>query len=303
MLWGEGGGLALPLARGARRLRGSAAAIPPTGLVLIAVCSVQLGSSIAKQTFHAVGPGGAVLLRVGFAALVLLVWRRPRLRGYRRGDYLLAILFGLSLAAMNFSFYSALDRIPLGIAVTFEFVGPLGVAVAGSRRPLDLLWVALAATGIILLTPWGGIRLDPLGIVLALLAGSFWAAYILLGARMGRAFAGGTGLAMAMTVGALAVVPVGVAAGGRSLLDPRIVLAGAGVALLSSVIPYTLELEALRHLPTRVFGVLMSTEPAMAALFGFLVLHEVLGIRALLAILLVTAASVGASRFGGPIEL
>ncbi len=288
----------LLLVCGVGRLRGSAGAVPPTSLVLLAVGSVQLGSAIAKHLFHALGPGGTVFLRIGFAALVLLVLWRPRLRGYARADYAVAILFGLSVAGMTFSFYSALDRIPLGIAVTLEFVGPLGMAVAGSRRLLDGVWVLLAAVGIVLLTPWGGIKLDPLGVVLALLAGSFWAAYILLSARVGRAFIGGTGLAIAMATGALVLTPVGVLSAGVSLLHPQLLLVGACVALLSSVIPYSLELEALRRLPIQVFGVLMSLEPAVAAIIGFLVLGEVVGLRALIAIVLVTVAAAGASRYG-----
>ena len=272
--------------------------MPPTGLVLLAIGSVQLGSAIAKHLFHALGPGGAVFLRIGFGALVLLILWRPRFRGYARADYAVAILFGLTVAAMNFSFYSALDRIPLGIAVTLEFVGPLGVAVAGSRRVLDGVWVLLAAVGIVLLAPWGGIKLNTLGVMLALLAGSFWAAYIFLSARVGRVFIGGTGLALAMVVGGLVSTPIGVLSAGTSLLRPQLLLVGACVALLSAVIPYSFELEALRRLPTKVFGVLMSLEPAVAAILGFIVLGEVLALRAVIAIVLVTVAAAGASRYG-----
>jgi inner membrane transporter RhtA len=239
-----------------------------------------------------------VFLRVGFAALMLLLLWRPQLGGYVRPNYFVVILFGLVLAGMNFSFYSALERIPLGIAVTLEFVGPLGVAIAGSRRLLDLVWVALAAIGIVLLNPLGEAKLDPLGVALALLAGSFWAGYILLGARAGRAFPGGASLAIAMSVAAVVLLPVGVLGGGAALLDPRLLTAGFGVALLSSALPYSLEFEALRRIPTRVFGVLMSLEPAIAALVGFVFLGEELGLRAITAISLVTLATVGASRFG-----
>jgi inner membrane transporter RhtA len=240
-----------------------------------------------------------VFLRVGTAALILALVLRPRVSGLSREQLTLALLFGLSLAGMNFSIYSALDRIPLGIAVTIEFIGPLGVAVAGSRRLLDGLWVLLAASGVILLAPWTGMHLDPLGSLFALLAGSFWAAYIVLSARVGQAFPGGSGLTLAMIVGALALTPVGLWSAGASLLRPQLLLVGASVALLSSVIPYSLELEALRRLPKRVFGVLMSTEPAAAALVGFVVLGEVIAFRALVAIVLVTVAAAGASRFGG----
>jgi inner membrane transporter RhtA len=275
-------------------------AIPPTSLVLLSIFSVQLGAAIAKGLFGSLGPTGTVFLRVGFAALVLLALWRPRLGGYERRDYLVAVLFGLALAGMNLSIYLSFDRIPLGVAVTLEFVGPLGVAVAGSRRWLDLLWVVLAATGILLLAPLGIFEtgLDPLGVAFAFLAGGFWAAYILLSARTGRSFPGVTGLVIALCVGAVALAPVGIVGAGTALLDPGLLLAGFGVAMLSSLIPYSLELEALRKLPARVFGVLMSLEPAVAALMGFIVLGERLELQALVAVLLVTVAAAGASRFG-----
>jgi inner membrane transporter RhtA len=284
------------------RLRGAAGTVPPTSLVLLSIFSVQLGAAVAKGLFQEFGPDGTVLLRVGFAALVLLLLWRPPIMGYARGEYLVAVSFGLALAVMNFSLYAALDRIPLGVAVTLEFAGPLGVAVAGSRRMLDLLWVVLAAAGIVLLAPLdvlGGTELDPVGVALALLAGCFWAAYILLSARTGGIFPGGTGLVIALCVGTVVLAPVGVAGGGAALLDPELLLAGFAVAMLSSAVPYSLELEALRKLPARVFGMLMSLEPAVAVLVGFVVLGERLGMRALAAILLVTVAAVGASRFGG----
>ena len=287
--------------RGFGRLQDAAGALPPTGLVLLGIGSVQFGAAIAKGLFDELGPTGTVFLRVGFAALVLLALWRPSVRGFARRDYLVAVLFGLVLGAMNLSLYLALDRIPLGVAVTLEFVGPLGVAVAGSRRPLDLLWAALAATGILLLAPLnilGDANLDPIGVALALLAGLFWASYILLSARTGSAFPGGTGLVIALCVATVALVPVGIIGGGAALLDPWLLLLAFGVAMLSSAIPYSLELEALRKLPARVFGVLMSLEPAVAALVGFVVLGERLGLRALAAVVLVTAAAVGASRFG-----
>src|SRR5215218_5252316 len=272
--------------------------MPATGLVLAAVSSVQFGAALAKSIFDEIGPGGTVFLRVGLAAALLALLWRPRAAGRPRGELVLAAVFGVALAGMNLCFYAALDRIPLGIAVTFEFVGPLGVAVAGSRRRLDLLWVGLAAAGILLLSNFGSGELDGLGIALALLAGGFWAAYILLSARVGRAFPGGTGLALAMIVAAVLLLPVGVAAAGPDLLTPWLLGVGLCVALLSSAIPYSLELEALRRMPAGVFGVLMSLEPAVAALAGFLVLGESLAVRELIAILLVVAASAGAARWG-----
>jgi inner membrane transporter RhtA len=270
--------------------------VPPTLLVLLAVSSVQFGGAVAKSLFDEIGPAGTVFLRILFAALVLaLIWR-PRLAGRTRRDLSLAILFGLVLGGMNLAFYSSLDRLPLGIAVTFEFVGPLGVAVFGSRRPLDLVWVALAAAGILLLSGFGGESLDGLGVALALLAGALWAAYILISARVGQAFPGGAGLALAMLVATVPVAPVGIAAAGDELLVPWILATGAAVGILSSAIPYGLELEALRRLPVGVFGVLMSLEPAVAALAGFVVLGERLAAREVVAILLVVAASAGAAR-------
>lgn len=276
----------------------AALGLPPTGLVLIGVASVQLGSAFAKGLFGSLGPGGTALLRVGCAAIVLLLIWRPRTGNHTARQIGLAALFGIVTAAMNFSFYEALDRIPLGIAVTIEFCGPLGVAVAGSRRALDGLWVLLAACGIVLLAPWGGIHLDGWGVLFALIAAACWATYIHLSARVGQVFPGGGGLALAMAAGGLVLLPIGIAGAGSNLFEPRLLLGGLAVALLSSVIPYSVELEALRYLPTRVFGVLMSLEPAVAAVMGFLILHQVLGLRALAAIVLVTAASVGATRTG-----
>jgi len=279
------------------RLRGA----PPTALVLFPIVSVQLGAALAKSLFDSLGPGGTVFLRIAFAALVLFLLVRPKLGGHDRAGYLVAGLFGLVLAGMNFSIYLAFDRIPLGVAVTLEFVGPLGVAVAGSRRVLDLLWVVLAAAGILLLAPLGvlgGMDLDPVGVAFALLAGCLWACYILLSASTGSAFPGGTGLVIALCVGTLVLFPFGIAGAGYALLDPKLLLAGFGVAMLSSAIPYSLELEALRKLPARVFGVLMSLDPAVAALAGLVVLGERLEMRAVAAILFVTIASAGASLFG-----
>ena len=270
--------------------------MPPVGLVLLAVTSVQVGGAVAKTLFDELGPGGTVFLRVVFAAALLAAVWRPSVRGLGRRELALVALFGISLAGMNGSFYLALDRLPLGVAVTFEFVGPLGVAVAGSRKPLDLIWVALATTGILLLAgPVGG-DINGLGVFFALLAGAFWAAYILLSARVGQEIEGGGGLALAMIVASAVLVAPGVADAGAELLDPRLLALGAAVAMLSSAIPYSLELEALRRLPKRVFGVLMSLEPAVAAAAGFVVLGEVLDARELLAIALVVAASAGATR-------
>lgn len=270
-----------------------------TALVMGGIVSVQVGAAFATTLFDDLGPGGTVFLRIGFAALVLLAIWRPRLRlptGDARRD---VVLLGVVLAGMNLSFYLALDRIPLGIAVTLEFVGPLAVAIAGSRRRLDLLWVGLAAVGLVLLSPIPGSDLDALGAGMALLAGGFWGAYILLTARVGRALPGGGGLAVAMAIAAVATLPVGLPDGGSSLLDPELLAIGAAVALLSSVVPYSLELEALRRLPEGTFGVLMSLEPAVAATVGFVGLDQGLAAREVIAIGLVLCASAGALRAAG----
>ena len=255
---------------------------------------MQFGAALARTLFDDAGPAGTVFVRVGIAAVVLALLWRPPFRGHSREEWRLAVAFGISLAVMNFFFYEALDRIPLGLAVTFEFVGPLGVAVAGSRRRLDLVWVAFAAAGIVLIAAPGTGELDALGVLYALVAGGAWAAYILLSARTGRAFPGGTGLVLAMCVAAALLLPVGIAAAGDALLDPEVLLIGAGVAILSSVIPYSAELEALRLMPEHVFGVLLSLEPAVAALAGYLLLDQNLGARELAGIACVMAATAGA---------
>jgi inner membrane transporter RhtA len=223
-------------------------------------------------------------------------------RGREPRELRLAAIFGLTLGAMNLFFYEALDRIPLGVAVTMEFAGPLAVAVATSRRRLDLVWAGLAAVGIVLLSnPFGsGDGLDPVGVALILAAAACWAAYILIAQRATHVYDGSEGLALAMVVAALVPLIPGVAEAGTTLLRPELIAMGLGVALLSSVIPYSLETEALRRLPANVFGVLMSLEPAVAALAGFLVLSQALSARDLVAIAFVVAASVGVSRSVAP---
>jgi len=278
------------------RRGGRLASAPSPALVLGAIASVQFGSAVAATLFHSIGPGGAVWLRLLFGTLILVPLWRPRWRGHTRRELLLACLFGLVLAAMNFSFYSAIHRIPLGIAVTLEFVGPLSIALFGSRRLVDLLWVALAAAGILALTRGGVQHLDGVGVALALLAGCFWAAYILVNAGVGRAFEGGTGLSLAMCVATVVMLPLGIAQGGSHLLQPRSLLLGASVGLLSSAIPYSFENEALRRIDPSVFGVLMSLEPAFAAVAGFIVLGQGLAARELVGMALVVIASGGAAR-------
>ena len=228
-----------------RFVAGLSGSLPPSSLLVIGMLTVQLGAALAIGLFRSLGPAGVVFLRVGFASLIVAsdlasVAASWCARGRAAGDYAAVVLFGLTLALMNFTFYSALARIPLGIAVTVEFIGPLSVAVAGSRRALDVLWAVLALGGILC---WrrsgcsGSVPLDPLGLLLALVAGACWAIYILLTAQVGRAFPGGAGPSLAMIVGAVALLPVGIASAGSALLDPRLLLLGAAVALLSSSSP------------------------------------------------------------------
>jgi inner membrane transporter RhtA len=269
---------------------------PSPVLVVGAIASVQFGSALAATVFDRIGPAGAVTLRLVAAAVALLVIGRPRVRGHTAGELRLAFVLGVVLAAMNLSFYEALDRIPLGIAVTLEFVGPLGLAVVGSRRPIDLVWAALAVAGILALTRGGADHVSALGVGFALLAGCLWATYILLQVRVGRAFPGARGLALAMCVGSVVALPLGIAQAGSNLISPGPLAIGCAVGMLSSAIPYTLELEALRRIAPPVFGVLMSLEPAMAALAGLIVLGQGLGARAIAGIALVVLASIGAAR-------
>ncbi len=272
-------------------------AIPPPVLVLLGILSVQMGAAIAKHLFGVVGSLGTVALRIGFAAVVLMLWWRPSLRMSRR-TWSVVLGYGVVLGSMNLCFYLSLARIPLGIAVTIEFLGPLAVALAGSRRGLDVVWALLAAGGVVLLMEGRG-QLDLVGCLFALAAGTCWGLYILLSAALGRETTEGNGLALGMAVAALVVAPFGVVAGGAALLQPGVLAAGFGVALLSSVVPYSVELEALRTIPPRVFGVLMSLEPAVAALVGLLVLHESLRGSQWIAVLCVVVASGGATRGAG----
>jgi len=254
---------------------------------------VQLGSSLAKGVFDTVGSFGAVALRLFFAATVLVLVWRPRLNLGRRA-WLAVVAYGLVLGAMNLFFYLALFRIPLGVAVTIEVLGPLAMALVGSRRLLDVFWVILAICGVLLLAE-GSTGLDLLGVLFATAAGLCWGLYIPIGAALGRHTTEGNGLALGMTVAALVAVPFGVIQSGVELINPVVAIAGFGIALLSSVVPYTLDLEALRRMPPRVFGILMSLEPALAAIVGLLVLREVLVVSQWLAVLCVVVASAGAA--------
>ena len=269
--------------------------VPPVWLVVFGIASVQLGAGIAKNVFDDADPMTLVWLRLATSAVILTIAVRPSLRGRTPEDWRVAIAFGVVLGTMNWAIYESFARIPLGIAVTIEFLGPLGLAVAGSRRAQDLLWVALAGIGVGLL----GIEpsdLNAAGVAFALLAAAAWTAYILLSASTGRRWPGLDGLTVASVVATVLMAPLMAAFSGRGIDDPRVVVLGALVGLLSSVIPYSCELVALRTIRPSVFAILMSLEPAAAALVGMLVVHEFLSALQWLAVACVIAASVGATR-------
>ncbi len=261
-------------------------------LVLAAIISVQFGGAVAATLVPVVGAAGSVMLRLGIGAVVLLAIARPTLRGHDTGSWRTVVLFGLALGGMNWAFYASLARLPIGVAVTMEFIGPLTLAAAQSRRARDLFAVAAAAGGILLISqaltiPWR--ELDLAGIGLALLAGALWAAYVVLSQRTGAAFPGLDGLAIAMVVALALVLPFGVASVPQ--WTGAVLVKGAAVAVLSSVLPYSLELLALRSLSQRVFGILLSLEPAVAALAGLLVLGQRLAPVQLAGMALVVVAS------------
>ncbi|MFV0451930.1 MAG: EamA family transporter [Propioniciclava sp.] len=270
-------------------------AVSPVLLVTVSIASVQVGSSVAKGLYEQVTPFTVAWLRLLSAAVVLAFVARPRLRGRRPREWAWVIAYGLVLAGMNTSFYAAIARIPIGMAVTLEFLGPLGVSVALSRRPRDLTWVALAAVGVVLLGFTPG-DLDPVGIALALVAAAMWAAYILLAGPVGRSWAGVSGVTVGMWVGlAAATVPV-LLAGALPPPAAPVWIQGLVVGLLASVIPYGLEMVALRRIQPRIFGILMSLEPAAAGLFAFLLLGEQLRPVEILAMACVITASIGVVR-------
>ncbi len=275
------------------RLGGTATA---SGLVVLGLICQEVGAGVAVLLFPSAGPIGTVTLRLVFSAVLLLAIFRPRLRGRTRADWLTVLAFGAVLGGMNAVFYLALDRLPLGPTVTIEYLGPLVLSVVVARRASAWLWAALALAGVALLGRGGFDHLDPLGMLFAASAGVLWVGYILLSARTGRRWARLDGLAIAAAIGGLGVLPFGIATSGGAFLDPRVLLFGLGVAVLSSAIPYGLELLALRRLPADAFAILMSLAPALAAAAGFVVLRQALEVWDLLAIALVVVASMGAVR-------
>lgn len=268
-------------------------------LVAVGLACQEVGASIAVLLFDDAGPLGMVLLRLAFSAMILLAISRPRLRGRTRRDWSAVVVFGLVLALMNGLFYLALERLPLGVTVTIEVLGPLTLSIVASRRASAWLWAGLAFVGVVALGGGGWDRLDGLGVMFALGAAAAWALYILSSARVGAAFPRLDGLALAMTVGALASVPFGIVDAGAALLRPELLGLGAAVAVLSSTLPYAFELMALRRLAASAFAILMSLAPAMAALAGFVLLGQHLAWLEVAGIALVIAASIGAVRAAG----
>jgi inner membrane transporter RhtA len=270
----------------------------PVALVLAGMSAQQLGTAVAALLFPTVGAAGMVTLRQLMSALVLLAVCRPVLRGYSRADWAVICGFGLALATMNGLFYQAVARIPLGAAVTFEVLGPLALSVLTNRKAMSALWAALALAGVALLGHGGLTQLTGSGVAFALGAGAMWAAYILASKQAGTRFPNADGLALAISVAAVVSLPIGIADAGVTLLRPEALGSGLAVALLCSAVPYTLELLALRRLTAGAFGVLLSLSPAVAALAGFIVLHQQLSQIQMLAIGLVVVASTGAVRTG-----
>jgi inner membrane transporter RhtA len=266
-------------------------------LALSSIVSVQCGSALATGLFDSIGPIGTVFLRALFGALCLLALTRGVPLRAREWSHRDVVLLGVAVAGVNLFFYAALDRLPLGIAVTLEFVGPLGVAILGSRQPRDLIWALLAAVGIVLLSNGTGVgRIDALGVALALSAGVCWGAYIVQSARVGAIDRGIRGATVSALISAVLLAPLGIAQGGSDLLTGTSLLIAAAVGLLSTTVPYVFEMEALRRLPRATFGVLMSLEPAIAALIGFVGLSQGLTLVEVVAIGLVIIASAGALR-------
>lgn len=269
--------------------------IPPIPAVVIAIISVQCGAAIAKGLFPEIGAAATASLRIGLSAAILLIAFRPNLFKLNPKQWKYVILYGASLGMMNMVFYLAIARIPVGLGVTLEFVGPLILAIFGSRRIIDFIWVALSIIGIALIAPWTSNGLAISGVLLALLAGVFWATYIILGGRISKIMKGGEAVSIGMLVATIIILPFGILSGGLSHLSPKLLGLGAALALLSSAIPFTLEIGALKQLPARTFSILMSLEPAMASLAAFAFLQEYLSVTECIAVGCVVVASAGSS--------
>ena len=271
------------------------ASTSPTMLLLLSILSAHMGAAFAYFLFPAIGPLGTVSLRLIFSAIILVLATNPTLASFWGPGGWLIVLYGLLMSGMNASFYMALDRIPLGIAITVAFIGPLGISIIMSRRLRDFVWVALAVTGVILLTPDIGEALDPVGLLLAAMDGLFWSGLVLVSPRIAKVAPGNTGLALGMSVAAVAMLPFGLNKIPVFIEDPIILLYGFGVAILSTTITFTLEYEALKRMSARLYGLIISLEPASATVFGAIVLSQSIGLQGLLAIACVTLAAAGAT--------
>jgi inner membrane transporter RhtA len=269
--------------------------IPPVPAVIFAIISVQSGAAIAKGLFPAIGAAGTASLRIGISAIILLAVYRPNLFKITANQWRVVIPYGLCLGAMNLIFYMSIERIPIGLAVTLEFIGPLLVAVFGSKRFIDYLWVLLAAAGIVLIAPWTNNGINVLGVLLALLAGAFWAFYIVLGGKVSKIMKDGEAVATGMLFASLLIVPFGIMGNGLSNLTPTFLSLGLALALLSSAIPFTLEMKALGQLPARTFSILMSLEPAAASICALIFLQEYLAVNEIVAVIFVVIASAGST--------
>nr|WP_314483580.1 threonine/homoserine exporter RhtA [uncultured Pseudomonas sp.] len=274
--------------------RSLASTLFPIGLLLIAMASIQTGASIAKSMFPLIGAQGTTSLRLIFASLIMLVLLRPWRARFNTRTLRNVVIYGMALGGMNFLFYMSLQTVPIGIAVALEFTGPLAVAIFASRRAIDFIWIALAIFGLLMLLPagHGGQALDPLGATYAVGAGACWALYIVFGQRAGAEH-GVQSAALGVVVAALFIAPIGIVHAGSLLLTPAVIPMAIAVAVLSTALPYSLEMVALTRMPARTFGTLMSIEPAFGALSGLLFLGEVLSFTQWLAIVAIIAASVG----------
>lgn len=270
----------------------AAAAVPPPALVLVSIVSIQLGAAVAVNLFEALGPVTTTFLRIALSAVLLLVARRGQIDGRARRHVGLLLLFGCVIGATNLAFYGAIARIPLGVAVAIEFIGPLGVAVLTSRKLREFAWIVLAGAGLVLLTPDIGGDLDPLGVGLALGAGAGWASFVLISPRVARDV-GDAGLAVAMAVASLFTLPFTLVAGGLERLDPMLLTGALAVAILSTALPLSLEFEALKRMTARAYGVMVTLEPVVAVLVGALILSQALPPAALVAIACITVAAIG----------
>lgn len=269
--------------------------LPPVPAVLLAIISVQCGAAIAKTLFPAIGAAGTASLRIGISAIILLLAFRPNLKQITPNQWKIVVPYGLTLGAMNLIFYLAIERIPIGLAVTLEFIGPLLLAIIGSKRLIDYCWVLLAGLGIVLIAPWSNDRVDLFGVFFALLAGALWAAYIILGGKISKIMHDGQAVATGMLFAAILIIPFGFYENGLANLTPKFLGMGAALALLSSAIPFTLEMKALGQLPPRTFSILMSLEPAAAAICAFIFLKESLNFYEILAVVCVVVASAGST--------